>query len=259
MILSACVGSAQAATDLSGTWGFTHADDRFQGWVVLRQSGDIFRGTWHTSRGKSEPDDEITGRVDGNTVTLWRFIGNNKQSFVLTLSADGNRLDGFGDGFFLNHTNLNMLRSGGSAASPTASAATVRPAAPSATVRKDRRDTAVPAPTNLSGLWAFTCANDRFQGTVTLRKDGTYFTGTWHTSEGKTEPDDAVSARVDGNTVTLWRFIGNERQYFVLTLSTDGSRLDGYGDGFFLNHTNLNMLRAVEPAASAPVTPPQSN
>jgi hypothetical protein len=78
---------------------------------VLRQSGSTFAGTWHTSRGKSEPDDQVTGRVDGNTVTLWRFIGNNKQSFVLTLSADGNRLDGFGDGFFLNHTNLNMVRS----------------------------------------------------------------------------------------------------------------------------------------------------
>jgi hypothetical protein len=55
---------------------------------VLRQSGPTFGGTWHTSRGKSEPDDQVTGRLDGNTVTLWRFIGNNKQSFVLTLSAD---------------------------------------------------------------------------------------------------------------------------------------------------------------------------
>jgi hypothetical protein len=255
-ILSACVGSAQATTDLSGTWGFTHADDRFQGWVVLHQSGPTFRGTWHTSRGKSEPDDDITGRVDGNTVTLWRFIGDNRQSFVLTLSADGNHLDGFGDGFFLNHTNLNMLRSRASAASPTGSAATVRPAASAATVPKDRRDAAAPAPTDLSGLWGFTCANDRFQGTVTLRKDGSYFTGTWHTSKGKTEPDDAVSARVDGNTVTLWRFIGDQQQHFVLTLSTDGSRLDGYGDGFFLNHTNLNMLRAAEPAASTTAARP---
>ena len=110
MILSACVGLAQTPTDLSGTWGFTHADDRFQGWVVIRQSGNILRGTWHTSRGKSEPHDEVTGRIDGNTVTLWRFIGNNRQSFVLTLSADRDRLDGFGDGFLLNHTNLNMQR-----------------------------------------------------------------------------------------------------------------------------------------------------
>ena len=99
--------------------------------------------------------------------------------------------------------------------------------------------------------------NDRFQGTVMLRQDGSEVTGTWHTSKGKSEPDDAVSARVDGNTVTLWRFIGNERQNFVLTLSADRSRLDGYGDGWFLNHTNLNMLRVVDPAASTTVMPPQ--
>jgi hypothetical protein len=237
IILSACVGSAQTPTDLSGTWGFTHADDRFQGWVVIQQSGPTFRGTWHTSRGKSEPDDQITGRVDGNTVTLWRFIGNNRQSFALTLSADGTRLDGFGDGYFLNHTNLNMLRSAAKSAPPTASAAS----AP-----RDRRT----APIDLSGRWSFTCANDQFQGTITLRQDGSDFTGTWHTTKGKVEPDDAVSASIDGNTVTLWRFIGNEQQHFVLTVANDKSRLDGYGDGYFLNHTNLTMLRVSQPAAS---------
>jgi hypothetical protein len=247
MILSACVAFAQETTDLSGTWGFTHADDRFQGWIEIRQSGSIFRGTWHTSRGKIEPDDAVTGRVDGNTVTLWRFIGNNRQSFVLTLSANGNRLDGFGDGFFLNHTNLNMQRSGVTTASPTA---------PVATVRRDRRKAAAAAPVDLSGQWVFTHADDRFQGSIVLHQDGLDVTGTWHTSKGKSEPDDAVSGRVDGNTLTLWRFIGNERQYYVLTLSTDRSRLDGYGDGWFLNHTNLNMLRIVEPGASATVTPP---
>ena len=223
MILYACVGSAQSTPDLSGTWGFTHANDRFQGWIVIQQSGPIFRGTWHTSKGKSEPDDIVSGRVDGNTVTLWRFIGDNKQSFSLTLSADGNRADGFGDGFFLNHTNLSIQRSAVSPASPAAST----------------------APTNLSGRWTFTCANDRFQGTVRLRQNGSEFTGTWHTSKGKSEPDDDVTGRIDGNTVTLWRFIGNERQYFALTLSTDTSRLDGYGDGFFLSRTNLNMQRVV--------------
>jgi len=163
MIPYACAAFAQPVVDLSGTWGFTHFDDRFQGWIVIHQSGNTFRGTWHTSRGKDEPDDQITGRIDGNTVTLWRFIGNNRQSYVLTLSADGNRLDGFGDGFFLNHTNLNMLRGAASAASPAASATTVQ---------KHRRNTAAAAPIDLSGLWAFTCANDRFQGTVTLRQEG---------------------------------------------------------------------------------------
>jgi hypothetical protein len=230
-----CAGASQA-TDLSGTWGFTHANDQFQGWVVLRQSGDILQGTWHTSRGKDEPDDAVSGRVDGNSVTLWRFIGNNKQIFVLTLSENDNRLDGFGDGFFLNHTNLNMMRSGASSA----------PATPAPT--KANKDAAAPT-VDLSGLWAFTHFNDRFQGTITLRREGSYFTGVWHTSRGKNEPDDPVSCRVDGNTVTLWRFIGNERQYFVLTLAADKSRMDGYGDGWFLNHTNLDMQRVGEPAA----------
>ena len=43
--------------------------------------------------------------------------------------------------------------------------------------------------------------------------------------------------------MTLWRFIGNAQQSFVLTLSPDRTRLDGYGDGYFLNHTNLDMFR----------------
>jgi hypothetical protein len=242
MILFACAGFAQAPADLSGTWGFTHANDRFQGWVVLRKAGATYQGTWHTSKGKSEPDDDVTARLDGNTVTLWRFIGDNRQSFTLTLSADSNRLDGFGDGFFLNHTDLSMQRSPATAASPAPSAATVR---------KDKSKTPATAPIDLAGLWSFTCANDRFQGTVTLRQDGSEFFGTWHTSKGKTEPDDSVSGRIDGNTVTLWRFIGNAQQHFVLTLSTDRSRIDGYGDGFFLNHTNLSMFRVAEPATSA--------
>jgi hypothetical protein len=236
MILFACSGFAQAATDLTGTWGFTHWDDRFQGWVVLRADGATYRGTWHTSKGKSEPDDEVTARVDGDTVTLWRFIGTNKQNFTLTLAADGNRMDGFGEGFFLNHTNLSMQRSPASTAAPAASA----------TVRKDRRST------DLSGVWTFTHFNDRFQGTVTLRQDGTEFTGTWHTSKGKTEPDDSVSGRIEGNTITLWRFIGDAQQHFVLTLSADKSRLDGYGDGYFLNHTNLNMARVADPNGTSP-------
>ena len=98
--------------DLSGTWSFTHFDDRFQGEITLRQSGSTLEGTWHTSSGKSEPDTPVTGSVDGTAVTLKRLLGTNQQSYALTLSADGNRLDGFGEGYFLHHTNLNMSRSG---------------------------------------------------------------------------------------------------------------------------------------------------
>jgi hypothetical protein len=86
--------------------------DRFQGSITLSQSGSTLQGTWHTSSGKSEPDTLVTGSVDGGAVKLQRSLGPNQQSYDLTVSADGNRLDGFGEGFFLHHTNLNMTRSG---------------------------------------------------------------------------------------------------------------------------------------------------
>jgi hypothetical protein len=104
--------TAQGPHDLSGIWNFTHFDDRFQGSITLRQSGSTLQGTWHTSSGKSEPDTLVTGSVDGATVTLLRSLGSNQQNYALTLSADGNSLDGFGEGYFLHHTNLNMTRSG---------------------------------------------------------------------------------------------------------------------------------------------------
>jgi hypothetical protein len=102
---------AHGPQDLSGTWNFTHFDDRFQGWITLRHSGSTLEGSWHTSSGKSEPDTPVTCSVDGAVVTLQRSLGSNQQSYSLTLSADGNRLDGFGEGYFLHHTNLNMTRS----------------------------------------------------------------------------------------------------------------------------------------------------
>jgi len=108
----ATTAPGQASKDLSGTWSFTHFDDRFQGEITLRQSGSTLEGTWHTSSGKSEPDTPVTGSVDGTAVTLKRLLGPNQQNYALTLSADGNRLDGFGEGYFLHHTNLNMSRSG---------------------------------------------------------------------------------------------------------------------------------------------------
>src|SRR5262245_17152340 len=86
-----------SAKGLSGTWSFTHFDDRFQGWIVLCQTGSSLEGTWHTSSGKSEPDTLVTGSVDGTAVKLTRFLGPNQQSYTLTLSADGYRLNGFGE------------------------------------------------------------------------------------------------------------------------------------------------------------------
>jgi hypothetical protein len=103
---------AHGPQDLSGTWSFTHFDDRFKGSITLQQSGSTLQGTWHTGSGKSEPDTPVTGSVDGAAVTLRRSLGPNQQTYTLTLSADGNGLDGFGEGYFLHHTNLNMTRNG---------------------------------------------------------------------------------------------------------------------------------------------------
>jgi len=104
-----------AGADLSGTWFFTHAEDRFRGTITLRQSGPEVTGTWHTALGKSEADSPVAGQVSGNAVKFTRTMGNLQQSYTLVLSKDGQRLDGFGDGWGITHANLNMQRVGPSA------------------------------------------------------------------------------------------------------------------------------------------------
>jgi hypothetical protein len=104
--------SAPTARNLSGTWEFTHVNGRFQGTIQLKQSGSALSGTWHTSAGKSEADSPVAGRVDGNTVVLTRSMGNLKQEYVLTISPDGGRVDGYGDGWGIQHANLNLYRAG---------------------------------------------------------------------------------------------------------------------------------------------------
>jgi hypothetical protein len=101
---------AEGTGGITGTWDFSHAENRFQGTIALRQSGSKVMGTWHTSKGKVEPDSSVHGRIEGNAVKLTRFIDGNQQTYVLTLSTDGNQLDGFGDGWFIHHANLNMRR-----------------------------------------------------------------------------------------------------------------------------------------------------
>jgi len=111
-------GALARAADLTGSWFFTHADNRFEGTITLRHSGSELSGTWHTAKGKSEPDTAVAGTIDGHTVTLTRFIGSERQVYTLTLSSDGDRLDGFGEGWFLNHTNLNLRRAAPPPAAP---------------------------------------------------------------------------------------------------------------------------------------------
>jgi len=224
--------SAACAADISGRWDFTHADDRFRGTVVLRQSGSSLAGTWHTSTGKKEADTPIAGRIDNSTVTLTRSIGDARQVYVLTLSKDGRRLDGFGEGFFLSHTNLNMQRRAviSSTKKPERSAAPTEDGPLAA------------AEVSLSGTWTFTHDNGRFEGIIMLGEDGPELAGTWHTTTGKSERDTSVAGRIDGRTVRLTRFIGTARQDYVLTLY-GGDRLYRFGEGFFLNYTVLDMQR----------------
>jgi hypothetical protein len=106
-------GVEGAATwSVSGFWAFTHELGRFTGVITLRQVGDVVTGTWHTETGKSEPDTPVAGQVDGRHLFLTRSMGNLRQEYVLTVSADGDQIDGYGDGWGLMHGNLNLRRRG---------------------------------------------------------------------------------------------------------------------------------------------------
>ena len=97
---------------VSGTWSFAHVGNRFQGTIVLRQAGPEVSGVWRTEKGKVEPDDQLTARIDGHIMYLTRSIANTnlEQKYVLTIYPDGNRIDGYGEGWGLNHSDLIMQR-----------------------------------------------------------------------------------------------------------------------------------------------------
>ena len=203
---------APLIADVSGTWIFTHAGDRFQGRITLEQTGSAVTGTWHTSVGKTDADCPLSGRVTGYTLYLTRFIGDQTQRYVLTVAKGGSRIDGFGDGFFLSHTNLNMWRT-------------------------------LPPRVDLTGEWYFWHVGDRFQGTIILKQSESVVAGRWHTEIGKSEADSVLSGVVDGDKVYVTRYMGGSQQEFVLTVSAEGTQLRGFGDGWGINHANLDMRR----------------
>jgi hypothetical protein len=96
--------------NVTGTWAFTHVSGRFSGLIALEQSGTSVAGTWRTEVGKSEPDTPLTGHIEGDVLYLTRMIGNLRQDYVLVKSPDGNRLDGYGEGWGIQHGNLNLSR-----------------------------------------------------------------------------------------------------------------------------------------------------
>ena len=112
---------AQDPRNLAGTWAFTLDENRSIGTIVLRQSGDHLTGTWHINQDKSESDTTLSAKLYGNTVMLTRMIGkDNLQNYVLTLSADGKHLDGYGQGWSLKHANLKMTKTADAPATPPA-------------------------------------------------------------------------------------------------------------------------------------------
>jgi hypothetical protein len=104
------VETPTGARSLTGVWEFTHVAGRFSGTVALRQSGSSLTGTWHTAAGKVEPDTPVVGEIKGATIYLTRTIGNLRQDYVLTVSPDRDRIDGYGDGWGIQHGNLDLRR-----------------------------------------------------------------------------------------------------------------------------------------------------
>ena len=101
--------------DLTGTWYFFSTwRDWHNGYITLKQTGTKFTGLWHTIKGKKEEDLPLFGEIVGTTVYLTRYNiwgkYENQNRFTLSLLNGGNQLFGYGEGFFLNHADLNMAR-----------------------------------------------------------------------------------------------------------------------------------------------------
>ena len=98
--------------DLTGTWYYEINKNEHRGYIKLQQSGTVFNGIWHTTS-KQEEDTPVVGKIyDGKRVVMRRskVWGSHDQDFDLSLANNGIQLYGYGEGFFLNHTDMNMRR-----------------------------------------------------------------------------------------------------------------------------------------------------
>jgi hypothetical protein len=116
------------SVDLSGTWYFSSSwRDWHSGRITLQQTGTRLTGMWHTDVGKKEDDLPLFGEIAGKTVYLTRYgiwgKSENQNRFTLSLLNGGNQLFGYGEGFFINHADLNMARAAGSSAKKGAKSA----------------------------------------------------------------------------------------------------------------------------------------
>jgi hypothetical protein len=111
ILMLANLAMAQSVPDLSGTWAFTQGDNLASGTIVLYQSGNELSGTWHTAGEKAASDTLVAARILGTTVMLNRAVGGGQNTYILTLSSDGNRLEGVGQGS-RNHEKLILVKTG---------------------------------------------------------------------------------------------------------------------------------------------------
>jgi choice-of-anchor C domain-containing protein len=110
---AAAAGAQSQRRNVTGLWAFTLKTGFGvkQGYVKLTQSGDELTGVYRTTVGeKGEQETEVEGRVLGDNVFFTRKTAFQGQTYTMVLSDDGNSMDGYGDGWFLNHSSTNMVR-----------------------------------------------------------------------------------------------------------------------------------------------------
>ncbi len=104
--------AAMAEPKLAGAWDFSQQKGSFGGTIQLNQQGPTVNGIWHSDKGRVERDSTVYGEVKGKTVTLVREFAKNRQTYVMTLSDDGNHMSGFGEGTAITHADLDMVKAG---------------------------------------------------------------------------------------------------------------------------------------------------
>ncbi len=234
--------------NVAGTWNFAlvgFMGEVFRGHVIMHQAGDKITGIYQTTSRK-EDQTEITGLVEGDTVFLKRFAGDG-QNYTLTLAPDGKHLEGPGRGWFVDNASMNMLKVREDAPLAVAQATTQSTTDSGAT--KGKSAVVNPSKVDLSGAWYFSSTwRDWQSGRITLKQSGTQLTGMWHIIKGTKQEDLPLFGNIVDNTVylTMYNIWGKRENQnkFTLSLLNGGNQLFGYGEGFFINHADLNMARA---------------
>ena len=99
-----------SAIDLTGNWYYEIDNNQHRGYIRFNQSGSMLSGIWHTTS-KQEEDTPVVGQITGDTLVMRRskVWGSHDQDFTLSI-LNKDQISGFGEGFFLHHTDLRMAR-----------------------------------------------------------------------------------------------------------------------------------------------------